>query len=170
MKLEDINYVANAHNNHPVKPRKAYRKWDGKTPYYIHPVWCTATLATEKNLDDKTKEEGIQTLLYHDVLEDTTQKLPDGLSERVKELIRYMTFESFDEEIIKVWEKPIEIKLYKVYDKVSNLMDGYWMNDAKRKQYEEYTQKLVDEVEKHYGELNITKIARAIMKSKPTNL
>ena len=87
MKEKDIKYVMNAHTNHARKPSKAFRKWDGKTPYYVHPIWCAITIATETKLDEKTKNEGIQTLLYHDLLEDTTKNLPEWLSPRIKYLV-----------------------------------------------------------------------------------
>jgi len=45
-----------------------------------------------------------------------------------------MTFEGGSEqEIVEIWDKPTEIRLYKLYDKVSNLLDGAWMKDEKRK-------------------------------------
>ena len=165
MKLQEhIQYIIDAHSNHPIRPSKAFRKWDGKTPYFIHPIWCSNTIATETILDTKTREDGIIVLLYHDVLEDTTKPLPESLPAEIKELIQHMTFESSDREMIEIWEKSIEIKLYKLYDKVSNLIDGSWMDAEKRKKYEDYTQKLLEEVESKYGELNITKIARSVLK------
>jgi len=163
MKLKDLQNVVMAHTDMPTKPSKAVRKWDGRTPYYIHPIWCAATLATETTLDEITREEGVQALLYHDILEDTTT-LPEELSERVKYLVREMTFEGGSEQEMEgIWEKPTEIKLLKLYDKVSNLLDGIWMDTEKRKTYMEYTKRLCKEVEQNYGELNITRIARAIV-------
>ena len=163
MQQRDITYIIQAHRDYPQKPSNAYRKWDGKTPYYIHPLWCAATLAAETTLDEKTREEGVQALLYHDLLEDTTKLLPNWLSSRVKTIIEQMTFEQGSaQEMQEIWNKPDEIKLYKLYDKVSNLLDGNWMSPEKKKQYRAYTQRLCDEVEKIYGQLNITQLAKTM--------
>ena len=159
MKEKDIEYVMNAHENHAKKPSKAFRKWDGKTPYYIHPIWCATTIATETKLDETVRNEGIQTLLYHDLLEDTTKELPEWLSPRIKYLVEEMTFEGGSKQEMKeIWTKPNEVKLYKLYDKVSNLLDGSWMDEEKRQTYENYTGKLCEEIKKMCGDLNIVKM------------
>ncbi len=62
-----------------------------------------------------------------------------------------------------IWAKSPEVRLLKLYDKTSNLMEGIWMNREKRERYAAYSLNLCDDVEKNYGELNITKIARAII-------
>jgi (p)ppGpp synthase/HD superfamily hydrolase len=164
MDIRDITYVMNAHQNFAKKPNKAYRKWDGKTPYYNHPIWCATMITTETFLDEKTREEGIQALLYHDLIEDTNMPLPNWLSDQVEELVLEMTFpEGSIQEMEEIWEKPPEIKLYKLYDKVSNLLDGSWMNEEKRQTYEKYTERLCEEVENNYGTLNITKMMRGMV-------
>jgi hypothetical protein len=160
---KDIEYILDAHKNYAKKPSKAVRKWDGKTPYYIHPLWCATTIASETALDEETKRVGIQALLYHDILEDTTKELPEGLDEKVKQAVKDMTFEGGSkQEMEEVWTKPKAVRLYKLYDKVSNLLDGIWMDDEKWDKYVEYTMKLYEDVECNYGELNITRIARTV--------
>jgi hypothetical protein len=161
--IEEIKFTINAHQNHPKKPSKAFRKWDGKTPYSIHPIWSAMTILTETSLDEKTRIEGYKTLLYHDIKEDTNQPLPANLESRIIELVNHMTFKGGSEqEMQEIWEKPKEVRLYKLYDKVSNLLDGSWMTSEKREKYEEYLGKLTQDAEKNYKTLNITKIARAI--------
>ena len=155
-----IEYIVNAHQNHARKPGKAFRKHDGKTPYWIHPIWCATTILTETSLDEKTKNEGAIALLYHDVLEDTTQPLPQDLNERIKYLVEYMTFESSEEEMQQIWQKPREVRLYKLYDKVSNLLDGNWMQEEKMQRYKDYIRRLSSDVESNYGKLNIVKLAK----------
>ena len=152
----------NAHSR-PIKPSKAVRKWDGQTPYSVHPIWCAMMILHETALPEDIRADGSQALLFHDVLEDTLAELPDYLSARVKELVSDMTFESSDEEMVKVWDKSIEVKLLKLYDKVSNLMDSSWMSEQKLKRYQEYTLKLAREVEMAYGMLNIIKLAESII-------
>jgi len=164
MEQKDINYIIEAHRDYSKKDSKAYRKWDGETPYHIHPIWCATTLATETSLANKIRQEGTQALLYHDVLEDTKRPLPDWLSERVTQLIEQMTFHGGStQEMQEIWNKPQEIRLYKLYDKVSNLLDGSWMNKEKKRTYKTYTKRLCADVERNYGILNITKLGKSII-------
>ncbi len=164
MEQKDLDYVIEAHRDYSVKPSNAFRKWDGQTPYSHHPIWCATMLSTETTLDKTVRDEGVLTLLYHDVLEDTTRKLPDWLSTRVQNLIGDMTFYGgSSQEMQEIWEKPKEVRLYKLFDKVSNLLDGSWMSEEKRRSYNDYTQRLCQDVERNYGKLNITKLAREIV-------
>ncbi len=158
VEIRDTNYIIDAHWNYARKESKKFRKFDLQTPYYTHPLWCATTISTETNLDKKIRKEGIITLLYHDILEDTTRELPFWLNDRVKYLVNEMTFENGNaQEMEEIWSKDKEIRLYKLYDKISNLLDGSWMDDEKRKIYEEYTKKLCLDVKENHGELNIFK-------------
>jgi (p)ppGpp synthase/HD superfamily hydrolase len=157
---ESINYAVNAH-------KSATRRWDGRTPYVIHPLWCAMTLLTETNLPASLREVGYQTLLWHDILEDTKAGLPPNTREQVEQLVQEMTFESFADEMQHVWSRNETARLLKLYDKVSNLLDGTWMSDEQWNQYVNYTLRLMENVEvicrKYgYGPLNVVKIARAI--------
>lgn len=164
---QDLQKVIESHGLHPKKESKAYRKWDGETPYSMHPIWCAMTILTETELDEEIRMEGYQALLYHDILEDTTVNLPDWISERVRELVAEMTFPGGSrQEMNEIWNKPRETRLCKLYDKVSNLMDGSWMDSTKRQEYENYTKRLCEDVERNYGELNITRIARGIVEGR----
>lgn len=160
-----ITYTFHAHATKSRMPTKAFRKWDGKTPYAIHPSWCALTLLTETTLSEELRTNGAQALLFLDLLEDTTfteEELREHVSSAVVELVNGMTFESSDEEMRMVWSRSKEVKLLKVYDKVSNLLDGSWMSAEKRERYAAYLLRLCDEVEAEFGQLNITRIARAI--------
>lgn len=157
-----IGYSFRAHAEQPTKPSKAVRKWDGKTPYGIHPTWCAMTLLTETTLPEELRATGAQALLLHDILEDTTAGLPEGISAEVAKLVEGMTFASSDEEMELIWTRSQEIKLLKLYDKVSNLLDASWMSEEKRERYAAYLVRLCDDVEPRYGQLNIIRIARAI--------
>ena len=52
---------------------------------------------------------------------------------------------------------------YKLYDKVSNLLDWYCKDPAFTKQYHDFTRRLADDVEQHYGQLKIVHLARALL-------
>ncbi len=166
MKADDLSslviYTFLAHAEKPTKSSKAVRKWDGKTPYGIHPTWCAMTLLAETTLPEDLRNTGAQALLLHDILEDTTAGLPKGVSQEVRELVEGMTFASSDEEMELVWSRSREIKLLKLFDKTSNLLDASWMTREKSARYGAYLLRLCDAVEPHYDGLNIVRIARAI--------
>ena len=158
----DLNYIIKAHRE-SLDPKKTTRYWDEKTPYSMHPIWCAMSLLHETSLPEDLRKDGSQALLYHDILEDTQFPLPPWLSNRVIGFVKDMTFESSEQEWKEIWTRPKEIILLKLYDKTSNLMDGIWMQSGKRKEYGEKVSRLCSYVMREYGELNITRIARAIV-------
>jgi (p)ppGpp synthase/HD superfamily hydrolase len=164
---QDIAYAIKAHATQSKTKDKSLRLWDKKTPYYIHPIWCATTILTETSLPARLRTEGAQTLLYHDILEDTRAPLPAHLSPSVVRAIQDMTFKrGIMQEMKLIWTKPPQIQLFKLYDKVSNLLDGVWMPKDLKKQYRAYTKKLLRSVEKHFGsDLNIVRIAHTILDS-----
>lgn len=162
-----IEHTITAHTAYVKAPGDTLRSWDQQTPYVIHPIWCAMTLLTETMLSTDIRSIGYQVLLWHDTLEETTLSLPADTSETVKSLVGEMTFASFHDEVEQIWERSDMAKLLKLYDKVSNLLDGTWMTAAQWNAYVEYTHKLTERVADRYGELNIVKIARAVCIPKP---
>ncbi len=161
--LDHVQFVINAHTNHARKPSKAVRKWDARTPYWVHPIWCATTLAAETALPETLRHEGFLTLLYHDVLEDTTCELPAELPETVVAYVRDMTYKGgFAEEVERVWEARPEVRLFKLFDKVHNLLDGAWMSPEKREKYAAFTLRLAADAERNFDTLAIARMARAI--------
>lgn len=160
MEQRDLAYIIDAHTNKARKPENKVRRWDNKTFYYIHPIWCATTLLHETSLPESIRGEGSQALLYHDVLEDTTAELPIWLSKKVKFLIKEMTFNSSEDEWKMLWDKDKQVRLLKLYDKVSNMTDGIWMEQTRRQQHLKHLRKLHENVEQNYGELNIVRFAR----------
>ena len=74
-----------------------------------------------------------------------------------------MTFAGgFPEEQQKIWDTTRQVRLLKLYDKVSNLMDGSWMSSEKRAEYIACTLRLAEDVERQWGVLNIVRIARTM--------
>lgn len=157
-------FAFEAHRDHAKRPSKAVRLWDQRTPYAIHPTWCAMTLLTETSLPADLRERGAYALLLHDVPEDTDAELPDFVTDDVLALVDEMTFASSDEEMRLVWSRSKECLLLKLYDKVSNLLDGTWMDAKKRKKYKAYARKLLRVVAESFGpDLNIIRIARAVL-------
>ena len=159
---EAINHTILAHSKFAKSERDKVRFSDMVTPYSVHPIWCAMTLLAETALPDEVREIGFQALLWHDTLEDTTLPLPQDAKDEVKALVEEMTFRSFKEEKQLLWGRSDMTKLLKLYDKVSNLLDGGWMSARKWNDYVEHTVKLTEFVEKNYGELNIVRIARVV--------
>jgi hypothetical protein len=157
-----IQYAIKAHIDNPQTPDDAIRFWDKKTPYVVHPIWCGMTLLTETSLPEEIRFAGYLALIWHDVLEDTNLSLPDDTDDNVIRLVQEMTFKSFREEQEQIWEKRDVVKLLKLYDKVSNLLDAVWMKDDKWNNLVNYTLKLRQFVLETYGDLNIVKIAEAV--------
>lgn len=160
MKGQDFNqhvaYVWEAHSKYPSEPGKDVRLWDQQTPYAIHPFWCATSILTETSLEENFRWQGALALLYHDILEDTLQPLPEGLDPRVVEFVQDMTFAGgFEEEKEAIWSYSDEVRLLKVYDKVSNLLDGTWMSEQKNADYCEFTRKLVQSVEGKWPGLHV---------------
>ena len=163
MRLDDIKFVINAHTNKVKEEASAVRMWDGKTPYYVHPIWCASTILHETSLPEDLRISGSQALLYHDVLEDTYASLPPDLSEKVKGFIYSMTFKTSEDEWKNLWQKDKEIRLLKIYDKTSNILDGSWMTPDRKNQHLDHLAKLIRDVKSNYGELNIVRIAKTLI-------
>ncbi len=122
------------------------------------------TILSETALPPSVRHDGAITLLYHDVLEDTTMTLPPAIPQTIRAYINDMTFYGgINEEIQMIWSKQPTIRLFKLYDKVSNLLDASWMPAKLRKTYTAYTQKLLQDVENNFGSLNIVKTAHALI-------
>jgi hypothetical protein len=152
------------HSFNPKIPSNAKRLWDRRTPYIVHPLWCATTIAFEQKLPTKIRARGILVLLFHDILEDTDGKLPIDLPIDVVQGIEYMTFHENHVEKTRIWSLPPEIRLFKLYDKTCNLLDEYETDPEKKENNRKFIAELTKDVENHYGALNITIIARSIVK------
>lgn len=160
--IEVLSFIANAHENFSNSPEMAYRSHDNLTPYFVHPIWCASMLLQEPELPFHLRQSGAIALLCHDVLEDTTSDLPAVVTNEIAALIKGLTFQSFEHEVQELWDRPNEVKLLKLYDKVSNLLDGTWMKLPKLEIYREHTSKLAEQVNQTFGQINIVRLAFAI--------
>ena len=160
--VELIDYTANAHQEFARKHSKSVRLWDKETPYIVHSVWGAMTILHETQLPQRIRIVGSKALICHDILEDTTVLLPESLEEEIINLVHEVTFDSQGEAMEKIWERSDKAILITLYDMVSNMMDGVWMDEEQRKFYLDYTLKLKNAVKERFGDLNIVKIAKAI--------
>lgn len=157
-----------AHNLHARTTEDRVRRHDGVTPYFVHPAWAAFTIMQEPRLSLGVRWLGFRGLCLHDVSEDTTLELPEWVPPVIRRIVELMSFESSQVEMEEIWSRPRIIRLFKLFDKVSNLLDGTWMDSREpgyRRRYEHYTLALADDVESNYGLLNICQIARAICKA-----
>lgn len=162
-----LQYAIEAHAAHSKAPYKSVRKWDQQTPYWMHPTWCAMTILTESTLSYETRQQGALALLLHDVLEDTTQPVPTHLvGPDVEALVNDLTsFVEFAEKKRNLWTKTPLVRLLKLYDQTSNLLDGAWMPVEKRRAIAEFVAQLADDAEQNFGPLNIIRIARTTLAS-----
>lgn len=163
--LRYLDLAREAHDLHSRTPKDRVRRHDGETPYLVHPAWTAFTIMQEPGLSLELRWLGFRVLTLHDVKEDTTFELPDWVPVEVQEHVTLMSFESSQVEMKEVWSRSEVIRLFKLYDKVSNLMDGTWMDarpEGYRQEYERHTLRLADDVEENFGLLNICRIARVL--------
>ena len=163
IETRDLVYVIDAHTNKAKKPVNSTRMWDKITPYYMHPLWCATMILHETSLLEELRINGSQALLYHDVLEDTMAELPEWLLERIKDLVHGMTFKSSEDEWENLWKRDKEVRLLKMYDKTSNLLDGVWIKPERKIQHINHLRKLSSDIRGNYGNLNIIRIARTLI-------
>lgn len=105
---------------------KGQTRWDGKTPYSIHPIKVVQILQ-----DFNVQEEDILISAYlHDILEDTDyplKKIVDQFGERVKDLVKELSFfgDSHDDDVYwdQVKKLSTEAKIIKMADILANLTD-----------------------------------------------
>lgn len=160
----DFSRIAHIHHSRKLTGRVRFH--DKKTPYIVHPIWCAMTILTETTLQESIRLNGYLALMWHDVLEDTSIPLPTFADDTVKELVNDMTFSSFEEETMRLWEKSPIVRLLKLYDKTSNLLDASHLSKEKWSRYTDFTKRLIEDVHHNYGDLNIVKIAQSIAVSR----
>lgn len=159
---DSVALIREAHMDAAISPEDSVRFHDHCTPYIIHPIWCAMTLLTETQLPEQLRLDGYLALMWHDVPEDTYANLPDNFNDEVRDLVHGMAFASLAVEREKVWERPETVRLLKLYDKTSNLLDASHLSTQRWNTLVEFTLRLAGDVEANFGELNIVKIARAI--------
>lgn len=167
-KYLDFAYKAYQENNITGQD---YRQ-KGKVPYLTHPLGAAILLISDTEIPIKEREIGFKALILHDVLEDTSLKLPNFVESKVKKIVEDMTFENWEEAERKIPEKPINVKLLILYDKLHSMYEmQVGMNDSKsyrekkRRDWKKAVGNLINEVEKHYGNIRIVQIGKAIIEN-----
>lgn len=155
-----LNLAYSAHQEHNT--RKDFRQ-DGKVPFVVHPMWCALTLLNDQRIPFAERELGYQALLLHDILEDTNLEVPDFVEPKVIECVKEMTHDSWEDEQ-NIASKSNFIKLLKLCDKIASMYDETVRQEPqRRKEWKILTQKLLDDVEKHYGNIRLVTLTKAIL-------
>lgn len=164
-KYLDFAYKAYQENN---ITNQVYRQ-KGKIPYMIHPLGSAMLLIADTKIPYKERELGFKILILHDVLEDTSLKLPVWVEEKVKKGVEEMTYledESLENKMRWVWSKNYFYKMLILYDAFWTLYEKHVDGPIKRqKMWQKGILTLAKEVEKDYGEIQIVKISKAIAKN-----
>ena len=158
-KYLDFAYKAYQENN-ISEPDQTYRQ-DGKVPYIMHPLWCASMLIADTQITWEQRELGFKVLILHDVLEDTSLKLPEWVEMKVVDMIKELTFKNSDEALEKILSKPKFIKLLGLYDALSGMYENH-VNLQRRSKWKEAVAILIKEVEKEYGNIRIVQVGKAI--------
>lgn len=155
-----LDFVYSAHQEHNT--RKDFRQ-DGKVPFIVHPMWCALTLLNDQRIPFEERELGYQVLLLHDILEDTSLEIPDYIDPKVLEHVKEMTHNTWEEEQ-NIDSKSPFIKLLKLCDKIASMYDETVRDEpVRRKEWKALTQKLLNDVKNHYGEIRLVTLAKAIL-------
>lgn len=169
--LQYLSIAAEAHQEKTNKFGKKERVMQsGGIPYVMHPLWCSTMVYMEPLLPESIRIPSTLALLLHDILEDTTVKLPETLDKETNKLINAMTvekeaqynFSSWAKEKQTILDKPIHIQLLKLYDKTATLYDCV-LPEKRFKEWTDVVEKLAENVEKAYGTLNIVILARSLV-------
>lgn len=160
------------------EPKFAKRTHDGATSALWHALWAASQVMHELALPRNTRIVGLYTELLHDVREDSDiskHQFDDYCRQRfdcgrwVAGYVDTMTHKSFLLQAKAYYggtAGPLT-KLFTLYDKVSNLMDGTWMSVELLSEYLRFVEWLLDEVSRDYaeiaGSLWIIPFARAVV-------
>ena len=141
---------------------QAYRQ-DGQVPYANHAIWAASTILLDTRLPKDVRELGYVVLLYHDVIEDTSDSLPTWISDEARRCVHEMTFQNFRASIPLLPAKEPKVKLFILVDKLSTLIEEHIPDETdKRKLWKNTVLYLAEEVEKHFGKTRIVAMAYAM--------
>ena len=152
------------HERFPKEPKNAVRRFDGVTPYGVHPTLSAMLLLHEETLPMETRETGAKALLCHDIWEDTTAELPTWARvPDVELLIKGLTFSKEEDPFTEMWKRGENIILVKLFDNAANLFCTGTMKPERRAERAEKIRKHAEYVEKQYPTLDIIKVIKGLL-------
>lgn len=160
-----------AHKQYPRSPERAFRRFDGQTPVAFHSLFCATLIAQEPALSAEVRRRGFETLLFHDLLKDTTAPFPLALSAEARQIVERMTFGDLDQEIATVFNRTLfsaEDRLFLLYAKAGNLLDDVPMTNPTYIDYVLLLAKWVEEEQEEIGKkLRVIPIVRCLCAFRP---
>jgi len=157
-----LDFAYDAYQNKNIRD---LLRQEGKTPYMTHPLFAASLLLADQRIPWEDRYYGYQILVLHDVLEDTTAKLPDWVEEKVVDGVKELTFSDdmpFDEKVELLRGKDSFIKLLALCDTISNVYEEH-VSEEKRIKWKKYDEELVKDVENIYGDIRIVEISKTIL-------
>ncbi len=161
-----FEFAHDAHTNHNLRGEDHVIRRD-LYPYIIHPMWAACTLIMDPKIPKEERIIGYQVLVLHDVLEDTSEQLPDWVSDDVKRGVQSLTHENWEEEQEAVMQYTPFLTLLKLCDKMQTMYELAIDDPIKARQWKTLIENLVRDVEAHYGKTKVVVIAKALLADTP---
>lgn len=157
-----FDFAHDAHTNHNLRGEDHVIR-RGLYSYMVHPMWAAGTLVADPTLPKEERILGYQILVLHDVLEDTTEKLPDWVGDDVKAGVQSLTHDNWEEEQEAVTHYTPFLKLLKLCDKIQTMYERAIVDPKKAHEWKQLIERLVGDVEAHYGKTRVGVIAKALL-------
>ena len=157
-----FEFAHDAHQNHNTQGQDHVMR-RGMYPYIIHSMWAACTLIMDPKIPKEERIIGYQILVLHDVLEDTSKKLPDWVSDEVKAGVQSLTHNNWQEEQEAVTHYTPFLKLLKLCDKMQTMYELAINDPIKARQWKTLIKNLVRDVEAHYGKTKVVVTANALL-------
>lgn len=157
--------VLRLHALFPKEPKKAFFRSDGVTPCGFHPILAGTLFIHEESLPEETRITGAKALFGHDLLEDTTAKLPLWTKNppKVETYINGMTYEDGQDPFIEMWNRGDEIILLGFFDNIANLFRPNGRTPERVAYRLIKTRVHLRYIESLYPDLLIIKLARGLL-------
>jgi len=166
VELATMTYdVFRLHSEHAKTPEKRFRRFDGKTPFGVHPVLGGMLILHEELLPEKTRETGAKAFFGQDFKEDTDADLPRWAKEpEVERLIDELTFTEDENKFDKIWERSEEAILLSFYDNVINLMCVGKVKQRRLTYCKRKIREHMKYIKSRWGRLEIVRLAEGLLK------
>lgn len=156
-----VQFSLDAHHRAAKTPENRFRRFDGRTPFAVHPLWCATMIMQEPLLPAPIRSRGWKALLLHDVQEDTDAVFPRLVTDEVRADIADMLFASREAEMREIWARSRLTRLLKVYDKTCNYLA---LLGGRNREYDAYVLRLLGQVVAEWGDqLNVVRMAYVLV-------
>lgn len=118
-------------------------------------------LINDTKIPLKDREVGCKALILHDVLENTTVKLPEWVEDSVRNAVDKLTFDKDENKLKEILTMSSFEKLLLLVDLLSSMYEDQ-VSKPKRKIWKLLVKLLLSDVRNHYGDIRIIQIGSAI--------